>query len=104
MLANLSLRGSREIRKISTARAASFDIALDDVSITSLTFGRGKAKSAQLIGQAIANNPPFFTLRIIEASREIAHVLASSSNKVYLNLDELLLNLQDSKYAGSGNK
>lgn len=31
---------SREIRKILTERAATFDIALDDVSITNLTFGR----------------------------------------------------------------
>ncbi|KAL5563622.1 hypothetical protein UlMin_033369 [Ulmus minor] len=31
---------SREIRKILTERAANFNIALDDVSITSLTFGR----------------------------------------------------------------
>ncbi|GMP58890.1 hypothetical protein CsSME_00022393 [Camellia sinensis var. sinensis] len=31
---------SREIRKILTQRAASFNIALDDVSITGLTFGK----------------------------------------------------------------
>lgn len=31
---------SREIRKILTERAANFSIALDDVSITSLTFGK----------------------------------------------------------------
>ncbi|KAK6157185.1 hypothetical protein DH2020_011433 [Rehmannia glutinosa] len=96
---------SREIRKILTERAAYFNIALDDVSITTLTFGReftaaieakqGEAKSAQLIGQAIANNPAFITLRRIEASREISHTVAASSNKVYLNSDELLLNLQD---------
>ncbi|CAA0816202.1 Prohibitin-2- mitochondrial [Striga hermonthica] len=132
---------SREIRKILTERAAFFNIALDDVSITSLTFGReftaaieakqvaaqeaerakfvvekaeqdkrsaiiraqGEAKSAQLIGQAIANNPAFITLRRIEASREIAHTLSSSNNKVYLNSDELLLNLQDLSLKGGKN-
>ncbi|KAK4484475.1 hypothetical protein RD792_007058, partial [Penstemon davidsonii] len=126
---------SREIRKILTERAAYFNIALDDVSITGLTFGReftaaieakqvaaqeaerakfvvekaeqdkqsaiiraqGEAKSAQLIGQAIANNPAFITLRRIEASKDIAHTLSSSSNKVYLHSDELLLNLQELK-------
>jgi len=124
---------SREIRKILTDRAANFNIALDDVSITSLTFGReftaaieakqvaaqeaerakfvvekaeqdkrsaiiraqGEAKSAQLIGQAIANNPAFITLRKIEAAREIAATMANSSNKVMLNADNLLLNLQE---------
>ncbi|XP_021734290.1 prohibitin-1, mitochondrial-like [Chenopodium quinoa] len=122
---------SREIRKILTERAANFNIALDDVSITTLNFGReftaaieakqvaaqeaerakfivekaeqdkksaiiraqGEAKSAQLIGQAIANNPAFITLRRIEAAREIAHIISNSSNKVMLSSDDLLLNL-----------
>uniref|UniRef100_A0A7N0VDZ0 Prohibitin n=2 Tax=Kalanchoe fedtschenkoi TaxID=63787 RepID=A0A7N0VDZ0_KALFE len=124
---------SREIRKILTERAANFNIALDDVSITSLTFGKeftaaieakqvaaqeaerakfvvekaeqdkksaiiraqGEAKSAQLIGQAIANNPAFITLRKIEASREIANTISNAANKVFLNSDDLLLNLHD---------
>jgi prohibitin 2 len=124
---------SREIRKILTERASNFNMALDDVSITSLTFGKeftaaieakqvaaqeaerakfivekaeqdkksaviraeGEATSAQLIGQAIANNPAFITLRRIEAAREIAHTIANSANKVFLNSDDLLLNLQE---------
>ncbi|XWS68704.1 hypothetical protein CRYUN_Cryun04dG0114300 [Craigia yunnanensis] len=124
---------SKEIRKILTERAAYFNIELDDVSITSLTFGKeftaaieakqvaaqeaerakfivekaeqdkksaviraqGEAKSAQLIGQAIANNPAFITLRKIEASREIAQTISNSANKVFLNSKDLLLNLQD---------
>lgn len=55
---------------------------------------QGEAKSAQLIGQAIANNPAFITLRKIEAAREIAHTISNAANKVYLNSDDLLLNLQ----------
>ncbi|GAB4839937.1 Prohibitin-1, subunit of the prohibitin complex (Phb1p-Phb2p) [Ancistrocladus abbreviatus] len=124
---------SREIRKILTDRAANFSISLDDVSITTLTFGKeftaaieakqvaaqeaerakfivekaeqdkksaiiraqGEATSAQLIGQAIANNPAFITLRRIEASREIAHTISNSANKVFLNSDDLLLNLHE---------
>ncbi|CAI8618182.1 unnamed protein product [Vicia faba] len=124
---------SREIRKILTERAANFNIALDDVSITSLTFGKeftaaieakqvaaqeaerakfvvekseqdkksaviraqGEAKSAILIGQAIANNPAFIALRKIEAAREIAHIISNAANKIYLNSDDLLLNLQE---------
>ncbi|XP_078431436.1 prohibitin-1, mitochondrial-like [Wolffia australiana] len=124
---------SREIRKILTERASHFNIALDDVSITSLTFGKeftsaieakqvaaqeaerakfvvekaeqdkqsaiiraqGEAKSAQLIGEAISNNPAFITLRKIEAAREIAQTISNSSNRVFLNSDDLLLNLQE---------
>lgn len=123
---------SREIRRVLTERAINFNIALDDVSITSLTFGReftaaieakqvaaqeaerakfvvekaeqdkrsaiiraqGEATSAQLIGQAIANNPAFITLRKIEAAREIAQTISNSANKVYLSSEDLLLNLQ----------
>ncbi|KAL3502700.1 hypothetical protein ACH5RR_037149 [Cinchona calisaya] len=133
---------SREIRKILTERAAYFNIALDDVSITSLTFGKeftaaieakqvaaqeaerakfvvekaeqdkqsaviraqGEAKSAQLIGEAISNNPAFISLRRIEAAREIASIISHSNNKVYLNSDDLLLNLQDMKLSTSGRK
>jgi prohibitin 2 len=124
---------SREIRRILQERAMSFNIALDDVSITNLTFGReftaaieakqvaaqdaerakfvvekaeqdkrsaiiraqGEAKSAQLIGEAISNNPAFITLRKIEASREIANTISTSQNRVFLSADSLLLNLQD---------
>ncbi|KAJ3683486.1 hypothetical protein LUZ60_013713 [Juncus effusus] len=124
---------SREIRKILTERARNFNLALDDVSITSLSFGKefthaieakqvaaqeaerakfivekaeqdkksaviraqGEAKSAELIGAAIANNPAFLALRQIEAAREIAHTIAQSANKVFLDSNELLLNLQD---------
>ncbi|XP_020244983.1 prohibitin-1, mitochondrial-like, partial [Asparagus officinalis] len=109
---------SREIRKILTERANNFNIALDDVSITTLSFGKefthaieakqvaaqeaerakfivekaeqdkrsaviraqGEAKSAQLIGQAIANNPAFLALRQIEAAREVAHTISNSAN------------------------
>ncbi|KAL3509289.1 hypothetical protein ACH5RR_028690 [Cinchona calisaya] len=133
---------SREIRKILTDRAAYFNIALDDVSITSLTFGKeftaaieakqvaaqeaerakfvvdkaeqdkqsaiiraqGEAKSAQLIGEAISNNPAFISLRRIEAAREIANIMSQSNNKVYLNSDDLLLNLQDMKLSTTGRK
>ncbi|XP_031389782.1 prohibitin-1, mitochondrial-like isoform X2 [Punica granatum] len=123
---------SREIRKVLTERAATFNIAVDDVSIKSLTFGReftaaieakqvaaqeaerakfvvekaeqdkksaiiraqGEATSAQLIGQAIAKNPAFITLRKIEASREIANTISNSNNSVFLSSEDLLLNLQ----------
>ncbi|KAK7855683.1 prohibitin-1, mitochondrial [Quercus suber] len=133
---------SRNIREILTERAANFNIALDDVSITSLTFGReftaaieakqvaaqdaerakfivekaeqdkrsaiiraqGEATSAQLIGQAIANNPAFVTLRKIEAAREIAHTVSASSNKVFLKADDLLLNLQEMNLDPTGKK
>ncbi|KAK6158096.1 hypothetical protein DH2020_005410 [Rehmannia glutinosa] len=123
---------SQDIRNLLTERAAAFHLAVDDVSITKLTFGKeftaaieakqvaaqeaerakhivekaeqdkksaiikaqGEAKSALLIGQAIGDNQSFITLRKIEASREIAKTVSESKNRVILNSDELMLNVQ----------
>uniref|UniRef100_A0A6B2LC36 Prohibitin n=1 Tax=Arcella intermedia TaxID=1963864 RepID=A0A6B2LC36_9EUKA len=52
----------------------------------------GEAESARLIGQAVAQNPNFLKLRRLEASREIAEILAGSQNRVLLNADNLLMN------------
>ena len=56
---------------------------------------QGEAKSAQLIGDAISNNPAFITLRKIEASREIANTVSNSANRILLNTEGLMLNLED---------
>lgn len=51
----------------------------------------GEAKAAQLIGEAIANNPNFLKLRTIETARQIASIVATSENRVHLPADMLLL-------------
>lgn len=124
---------SRDIRRILTQRAMQFNIVLDDVSITALTFGKeytaaieakqvaqqeaerakfvvekalqdkksaviraeGEAESARMIGQAMSTNPAFLSLRKIEAARDISQTMANSQNRVFLNTESLLLNLQD---------
>ena len=124
---------SRKIRALLLQRAKEFNLVLDDVSITHLSFGKeytaaveakqvaqqeaerakfvvekaiqdkrsaiimaqGEAKSAKLIGDAVANNPAFVSLRKIEAAREIARTMSESNNRVMLNADSLLLNLAD---------
>jgi len=55
----------------------------------------GEAKSAKMIGDAIRDNPGFIQLRKLEAAREIAATLSKSSNKLYLDADALLLNVND---------
>lgn len=54
---------------------------------------QGVSKSAELVGEAINNNPAFVQLRRLDAAKEIATVISRSANKVYLNSDSLLLNL-----------
>lgn len=53
----------------------------------------GVSKSAELVGEAIKNNPAFVQLRRLDAAKEIATVISRSANKVYLNSDSLLLNI-----------
>lgn len=54
---------------------------------------QGEAKSAEMIGDAMRDNPAFIQLRRIEAAREIATTVQRSANRVYLDADTLQLNL-----------
>ena len=54
----------------------------------------GEAKSAELIGEAIKNKPGFIDLRKIEAATHIASTISNSQNKVYVDSDALMLNVQ----------
>jgi prohibitin 2 len=68
---------------------------------TIITKARGEAESASLIGNAVKKNPGFMKLRRIDAARDIADIVSTSGNKIYLNSDTLLLNLMgdtDSKF------
>ncbi|KAI1315824.1 Prohibitin-2, subunit of the prohibitin complex (Phb1p-Phb2p) [Mortierella claussenii] len=57
----------------------------------------GEARSAELIGEAIKNQPGFIQLRKIEVAREIASIISHSSNRVMLDADTLLLNVSEKK-------
>eukprot|EP00298_Acanthocystis_sp_HF-20_P019975 c244_g1_i2.p1 GENE.c244_g1_i2~~c244_g1_i2.p1 ORF type:complete len:301 (+),score=122.43 c244_g1_i2:53-904(+) len=51
----------------------------------------GEAQSAKLITEASQNNPAYLALRKLELSQEIAEIISSSPNRVYLSSDTLLL-------------
>eukprot|EP01017_Pseudomicrothorax_dubius_P027139 TRINITY_DN308_c0_g1_i1.p1 TRINITY_DN308_c0_g1~~TRINITY_DN308_c0_g1_i1.p1 ORF type:complete len:282 (-),score=83.61 TRINITY_DN308_c0_g1_i1:137-982(-) len=65
---------------------------------------QGQARSAELIGQAVAGNPAYIDLRRIDTAREIANVLAESKNKVILDSNALLLNLSNLTNSPQNNK
>ena len=52
----------------------------------------GEARSAELIGSAIKENPAFIQLRRIEAAKEVATTITQSPNKIFLSSDALMLN------------
>jgi len=121
------------IRRDLVERAKDFDIILDDVSITDLSFSQqytaaveakqvaqqeaqraaflveravqerqqkivaaeGEAKAATLLGEAMSTNPGYLKLRRIDAARKISNTIAQSQNKVYLNANNLLLNVKN---------
>lgn len=122
---------SADISKDLAQRAQAFNVSLEDVAITHLSFSpeyaraveakqvsqqdaerakyvvqgamqekqtiitkaKGEAESASLIGESVRQNPGFMKLRRIDAARDIASIVSSSGNKIYLNADSLLLNL-----------
>eukprot|EP00927_Polykrikos_kofoidii_P051695 TRINITY_DN45494_c0_g1_i1.p1 TRINITY_DN45494_c0_g1~~TRINITY_DN45494_c0_g1_i1.p1 ORF type:complete len:334 (+),score=47.54 TRINITY_DN45494_c0_g1_i1:64-1065(+) len=124
-------RVSQTIRQRLSQRALDFNIELDDVAITHLSFSpeyekaveskqvalqqsekakytvlrameekkqtilhaQGEQKAAELIGNAIRDNPGFIDLRRIAVAKEIAAMLARSSNRMVLNAEGLLLDL-----------
>jgi len=51
------------------------------------------ARSAELIGNSVSDNPAFIEIRRLEAAQEIAEVIARSNNRVFLESDSLLVNL-----------
>lgn len=53
----------------------------------------GEARSIQLVGESIAENPAYIELRKLETAREIAHTISRSANRAYLSSDSLLLNV-----------
>lgn len=53
----------------------------------------GESRSAELIGQSIRENPAYLNLQKIKAAVGIAQTVAQSTNRVYLNADSLLLNV-----------
>jgi prohibitin 2 len=54
---------------------------------------QGQAKSAELIGKAMQNNPSYIELKRIESAKKIAHLLSSSGNRLFLDSNTLLLNI-----------
>uniref|UniRef100_A0A7S3FZG2 Prohibitin n=1 Tax=Strombidium rassoulzadegani TaxID=1082188 RepID=A0A7S3FZG2_9SPIT len=61
-----------------------------------LVRAQGEARSAEVFGKAMSQNPAYIDLRRIETAKDIAKLLGNTRNKVYLDSDTLLLNLTQS--------
>jgi len=54
---------------------------------------QGEAKSAELVGQAIKQNPGFIELRRIDAAKEVATTVSRSANRAFLDSGNLMLTM-----------
>uniref|UniRef100_A0A8C8H539 Prohibitin n=1 Tax=Oncorhynchus tshawytscha TaxID=74940 RepID=A0A8C8H539_ONCTS len=86
------------IRRELFERAKDFNIILDDVAITELSFSREYTAAVEAKQVAVTKNPGYLKLRRIRAAQAIAKTVATSQNKVYLSADNLVLNLQDDSF------
>jgi len=58
----------------------------------------GEAEAARLLGEALQDNPGYLKLRKIRAAQNIARTVAQSQNRVYLQANNLLLNLTGEQF------
>ncbi|XP_044590065.1 prohibitin-2 [Cotesia glomerata] len=130
------------VRRELTERAKDWNIVLDDVSITELSFGKeytaaveakqvaqqeaqraafvveravqekqqkivqaeGEAEAAKMLGIAVGQNPGYLKLRKLRAAQSISRTIASSQNRVYLNGNNLMMNIHDSSFDEAAEK
>jgi len=64
----------------------------------------GEAKSAQMIGASIRENPGFVELRRIQTAKDVASNLSKSANRMVLSTESLLLNLMAENKMSEYNK
>nr|CAB3264825.1 prohibitin-2-like [Phallusia mammillata] len=62
----------------------------------------GEAQIAKTLGDAISKNPAYLKLRQIRAAQSIARTISQSQNKVYLDANNLMLNISDILSDGKG--
>ncbi|RXG69255.1 Prohibitin-2 [Armadillidium vulgare] len=89
---------SQMIRSDLSERAKDFNLILDDVSITDLSFGREytAAVESKQVAQQEAQRATF----IVEQARQERQqrIIATSQNRVYLGADTLMLNLNAKEF------
>jgi len=58
---------------------------------------QGEAKAAELIGAACSKNPAYLKLRKIDAAKEISRNMGRSGNRLFLDNEQLMLNVFEDK-------
>jgi len=83
----------KQVAQQQSERARFFVVKALEEKKRTIIHAEGEMQSAAMIGDAIKANPGFVELRRIGVAKEIAQVLAKSSNRMVLGSESLLLDL-----------
>jgi len=86
---------SKQVAQQEAQRAAFLVERANQERQQKIVAAEGEAQAATLLGEAMKDNPGYLKLRRIRAAQKISRVVSQSHNKVYLNANNLLLNIKD---------
>lgn len=86
---------SKQVAQQEAQRAAFLVERANQERQQKIVAAEGEAQAATLLGEAMKDNPGYLKLRRIRAAQKISRVVSQSNNKVYLNANNLLLNIKD---------
>merc|ERR1739844_462098 len=92
---------SKQVSQQQAERARYLVLKAQEEKKRTIIHAEGERQSAQMIGDAIKNNPGFIELRRISVAKEISQMLSKSSNRIVLSSEALLLNLSSGAQPGS---
>lgn len=84
---------AKQIAQQEAQRAAYLVEQATQIKRQKIVEAKAEAKNAEVIGSAVAENPGFLNLRKIDAARSIATTISGSQNRVFLDANSLLLDV-----------
>lgn len=93
---------SKQVAQQEAQRAAFLVERAEQERQQKIVASEGEAKAATLLGEALHDNPGYLKLRRIRAAQKISRIVSQSNNKVYLNANNLLLNIKDTDEIDKG--
>jgi len=86
---------SKKVAQQQAQRAEYLVLKAQEEKKRTIINAEGEMKSAEMIGDAVRENPGFIELRRISVAKEVATNLSKSANRMVLSTESLLLNLMD---------
>jgi len=86
---------SKKVAQQLAQRAEYLVIMAQEEKKRTIIEAEGETASAQMIGEAVRENPGFIELRKISVAKDVATCLSKSANRMVLSTESLLLNLMD---------